>query len=358
MTTPKTPTLGEVFFLRREALGLSQVELAWLARMSRNTISNLERGKGASQNTIRNVALTLGGNFWDFLSWESRAEAQASDEVYDHAPMDPTGSWLVDEDQVAAVLRATIGARVKRPRSARTMADQWMVYNAALSDLTLSLPPERAAEERDESFRLLRTELSLGDFAHNEEVIAWLEDNGWTPEDDLPTAHQELEHQLIQQEVERFSDPHSNMGLPSTPAEVHAMVEQMKKIEEKHAVTGRDKEKADAFSRLPIMVQHALMNSDVGNAAVETPQGSAGVTHVFLTLIDEEVPRFDQRRALASLSNALCATRIALDLTYKFDGRTPTLDEVVTTARVAMDTYGVGLRSSDGSLQTDGPSRP
>ncbi|MCY9786861.1 helix-turn-helix domain-containing protein [Nocardiopsis sp. EMB25] len=351
MSTPQTPRLGEVFFQRREAVGVSQAELAWLARVSRNTISNLERGKGASQNTIRNVARVLGGDYWDFLSWESRAHEQATDEVYDYEPMDPAGSWLILEEQVRAVLRVIIRSRGDQPRVARGMADAWMNYNSALADLQLPMPSEamfeRAAEERQDSFNALRRDLVpclLG--AEDEGVVSWLEDNGWTPEDDLPAERQ------AEAAVQTPTAGEQSGGTASLALE-DMFTQFVKAWETKAIPTSNVQTKSDAFSKLPMLVQNELMANDVGNAVVDHPGGAPGVTHILLTLTNENSPRFDQKKALDSLGDALCANRIALDVMYKFDDRQPTLDEVVDTVRAAMWTYGAGRRSDGWNLDTE-----
>jgi transcriptional regulator with XRE-family HTH domain len=53
-------SLREAVRERRKRLGISQVELSFRARVHLSTISLLERGAGASDETIAKVAAALG----------------------------------------------------------------------------------------------------------------------------------------------------------------------------------------------------------------------------------------------------------------------------------------------------------
>ena len=75
-------TLGDKVYAQRKKLKLSQDELASRAGLkSRSSISKIEKGRPASQDTIVNLARALDVPYQYLMGWEASPEEQAEFEA-------------------------------------------------------------------------------------------------------------------------------------------------------------------------------------------------------------------------------------------------------------------------------------
>lgn len=65
---PKKLTTGQKVKAARDAAGLTQLQLAYKARVDIGTVSRLERDMGSSLDTIRKVVEAMGEDVREFVS--------------------------------------------------------------------------------------------------------------------------------------------------------------------------------------------------------------------------------------------------------------------------------------------------
>lgn len=357
--TNTEPSLGAVVSQRREDLDLSQVDLAWLARVSRNTISNMERGQGSpAGNTVARVAHALGGNSDAFSALASGPhEAGPGWSGLRGANMGLDDLWITEKPVAAAVLGLILNLNASESViEARRAADAWNEVHGAKTVLISRGSGDFGITEGQLNTGLsgLRKYLlpSLGSDESSELIREWFQDHGWSPEDDLAeqasfsvrSSSRLISEGSSQQVKKAVLEALKEWEEEQSPSVAEVMETVAKILEDGRAELA-------AFRRLPIMVQRTLLASDFGDYTFFRPKDLGGASHILLTFTDREDPWFDQKKALDSHMNALVALDIATRLIYKTDSRNPTFEEVFNTVRQSLDLHGRGVRDPGGFLE-------
>ncbi|MET8984650.1 helix-turn-helix domain-containing protein [Nonomuraea wenchangensis] len=273
MTDPQPDS--EAVKARREAIGISQATLAWAARVSRNTVGNLERGQGQPEGrVISNVSAALG---WT-LAFEENYPPGRLDPWDERAVLPPV--WDADAQAEAETLSAEALEVFYRTVERAKGIDREDARRA--TDRLLDLV--RAGRHRDTRAKvgLLMHHLApyLTDTFEDEPFLDALTERGWSRED-----NPELGSGL--------SNRHRKGGRPSRAPSEHQ--EEVSEVDEPptrvvaeprelHELTSGLVRDAQAFSRLPIRVQEALLSGHVLDAEVTEPPNTSGFSMVNLVV--------------------------------------------------------------------------
>lgn len=245
------PTGERIRHRRIEELRLSQEDLAWLARVSRGTISNLETGRGGPESrTWYDVIASLGWAWRDADQKLPRGEVPES---------------LLAPSVFGKAVRAVIAIRAVDPQRARTVADRFRAFVRELDDY------REAQSSTDEELPALTNLSPLASEiipampgVEAAEVIEAFEDLGWSPQDSAP----------------------SNPQPADTPAtDLQQKLEEIR--QELRAVLHG--EGLASFNRLPLRVQQALSSGEVVDAEVIRPRGSFSYSVVTMVVRDVDV---------------------------------------------------------------------
>ncbi|RCG29009.1 XRE family transcriptional regulator [Sphaerisporangium album] len=265
---------------RREEIRISQATLAWLARVSRNTVSNLERDAVAEPDdrVLNNVEAALGLDHW--YAYSST-----------HHPRD---AMLLVQPRIAHRLIEVI-ERLKRedPKTARDAADAYVAFMAALRDARdddSRLSAHQALQE--EAGRLAQFIVPRLDLATelDSSIRAFLEDQGWSPEDSTFLGGGAA---LISVRASTTDSARMTETAARIHSELDKLREQIGQMTETFAPALFVRhDEANAFGRLPIRVQDALLSGQVIDADIVKPPHTEGIS--LLTMVvrqdDSEAP--------------------------------------------------------------------
>src|SRR6266542_2742983 len=260
---------------REEHLQISQSDLAWLAGVSRGTISNLETGRVTADDRtwhrIRNV-----------MAWRRRALSDVR--------ADKTVESVISSNAVQAILQAILTIRDQDGTEVgRRAADRWRRLTSSLTDVTgmprSDLGPEFAWLARDVARKASPDRLSA--------ILKALQTHGWAP------ADQDLGRADLS---------------PGPQSDVTKIVSRLNRSVEEMSVQLRYfREEVRGYDRLPIRVQELLNHAQVVDYEVDHPADAPGVAVVDLVLVDEDAFSLLERRktmdAARRWSSILLVTR-------------------------------------------------
>lgn len=353
------PSLGEIVAQRRESLDLSQVDLAWLARVSRNTISNMERGQGApAATTTARVACVLGGNRHDFDALVRQAKGESPALLIQKPDPDPDTLWVIEEKVAIAVLRLILSINDSGwTLDARRAADNWRSLSEAMSDQQHYKGGDFGQAESRASSAVYELQgyllPYLGEYpGGNEEqkiIFDWFEDWGWSPEDKLvrpdltteqppvKTSPGQLLPDQIKHAVRQAMVEWEQEQTPSVAGSIEAVAQHLES----------NKQQLSAFQRLPLLVQDKLSKGHVLD--YEVHQSDANLSHIVLT-VSSTLHKVDREKALEAHINALMATVLGASIMEHLARGEVTFETLYDEITGALNAFSKGKRNSTGNL--------
>lgn len=277
---PQKRTAGDVFRQRRADLGLSQGDVAWLARVSRGTVSNLETGRVNSEAR----------SWWDVghaLGWNMNMFRSDSPSGLFPIEMGIEPSADLPTVVVKAIVQAILALLDEDPKVARRVADRYRVLITMLEEWD----PEASADEPTSSavWRQL-AEVAGAVTPHMtppaaNAVTAVFRDLGWSPEDE-PHAQPQKSH-------------HAALEAQAVIAAEHMELTQLELSRVLKQSVGEvlHSEMYGAFNRLPVRVQEVLSSGEVVDAEILSPHGSGGPAIVSLFVRPQSDPDAPLTRA-------------------------------------------------------------
>ncbi|WP_117199608.1 helix-turn-helix transcriptional regulator [Nocardiopsis sp. TNDT3] len=262
---------------RREALKVSQADLAWLARVSRGTIGNIERGAvGSDSRKLPTVTHALGLDYLDTVQ---------SGEAVERVPLFVARRiiQLILEERDG--LRRTQGAR----KIARLNADEYLEFVEIFEDED-SVAADGDAKDLLADIAEFVVPMLEDKSSADRKVLDWFHDLGWSEDDyddwevfsapgdraiDAPIA------EWLEEEPSS-DDDEPNVALPvDSPERSESM-----------------KAKAEAFDKLPTDFKKALLEGSVaGHITRKYKGGMAGA--VFMIPPADEI---DTQQVLLSMN--------------------------------------------------------
>ena len=353
--TNAEPSLSEVVSRRREELDLSQSELAWLARVSRNTISNLERGHGTPASaTLNRVAHALGGNQYAISSIATgESSAGPGWSGLQGLGLSVSEVWLTPSDVAKAALSLIIALDAAvSVIDARRAADAWRDVHEAKTILDRNRSDFGVSENRLEAgMKTLREVLlpHLSDDEPSNSIRSWFQDHGWSPEDDLPRPSTLEERVPVK----------TSLGQILPDQVKHAVRQAMTEWEEAqgHSVADNieavaqhlesNKQQLSAFQRLPLLVQDKLSKGHVLD--YEVHQSDANLSHIVLT-VSSTLHKVDREKALEAHINALMASVLGAEIMDHLARGEVTFETLYDEITGALNAFNKGKRNSTGNL--------
>jgi DNA-binding XRE family transcriptional regulator len=273
---------------RREALKVSQADLAWLARVSRGTIGNIERGAvGSDSRTLPAVTYALGLDYLDTV--------QSGQEV-ERVPL------FVARRIIQLILEVRDGSgRVQSVRKiARLNADAYLEFVEIFEDEG-SVALDGDAKDNLSDLAEFVVPMLEDKSSADRKVLDWFHDLGWSEDDyddwdslkaDVVLRDPAQEEHPLEVNIE------SSAALPDVPAgktwsmefDMSDLLDEIRRTnEEVQRVTGSVFDKAAAFDKLPLRVKDALMKGSLAESSVGDIKGGV-YANLFVRLDDVGVP--------------------------------------------------------------------
>lgn len=376
-------SLGTHLRSRREEVRISQATLAWVARVSRNTVSNLERDAVAEpdERVIDNVEAALGLDRWYRYSLDLGEKPPNLAEPRIVHRLIEVIEQLKDED----------------PKRARDAADVYIAFMGALRDAQdddsrLSFHQalqEEAGRLAAHILPLLQVETEL-----DASTVAFLEDQGWSPEDTSNSGgstarvtvrtsatdagrmaeaarvhigateaearlHAELDElraalraaEMLREraEVREFG---TNQRLMRAEIQAETAHEHLARMHDQlREVLAAPAEAAKIYGRLPEDVQDALRSGWIVDRSIIESPAVPGLRHIVLTVRPDQVTHLNARDmadAVNRMEFALVVAQRAVEHLKRTEWKSPDLDAVLEGLRM-------GLRNADLGDFTGGP---
>jgi transcriptional regulator with XRE-family HTH domain len=274
------PSFGDLIRNRREEVRVSQAVVSWIARVSRNTVSNIER------NEVKEPDERVSDNLTAALGMESWAEIAAS-------LRHNRTSFAVDPVVVGRIIEVIEDIRATDSEMARIVADGYAAFMDTLrrakrnkrSSAQQALS-EAAGEMMGDLFPRLNPEAPA-----DAKVLDFFHDLGWTLEDDPDLL------------AGVPAEPGSRLPVLSESSDgdiadlsTAEMLEQIyAQLAEMNATITRDRQIAldsagasYAFLRLPARVQRTLEDGDVIDSEVLTSIMPSGKKISFVAILVRE----------------------------------------------------------------------
>lgn len=303
------PPSGSDLKLRREEVGVSQALIAWAARVSRNTVGNLERGQGEpEERVLKNVCAALGVK----SKWKMGFDAP-EDESH----------ILFSADAVKRLFAIIVDdIQPKSSKRAREAIDAFR---------RLTETEDHGLFERSE-LRAQTTMLAdyLAPYLQSEDqaVIEAFLERGWSPEDSQNITASDLQEEM-QANLRRRPPPFeqdSQVDASALQREVRTIqrkIAEMARVSMPSAPPGSTFEyspefrtvigMAETFQRLPVRVQEALLSGQVLDSEITVPPNTNGFSMVNLVVRHDnpsnKATSTEDRKALI---NALHVWHLAL----------------------------------------------
>ena len=260
MTEPSAEQIGSIIKrYREEDLQLSQADLAWLADVSRGTISNVETGRVTPDERTWHRIRTA-------LSW-SRASLE---DVGGGARVEA----LMPPEAVQGIVEAILAIREEDKDMGARVAERWRRLNSGLMRAGEVPPPEIRSE-----LAWLASEVALK--APPERlptILNALQAYGWEADDAAPSRDDHVS--TTAQELRRAIGP--------LTTSVNHMSVQVRNF----------RDQLRGFERLPVRIQELLTNGIVVDSEIYRPAETPGVTVVDLVIVDEDAAVLVPRRRL------------------------------------------------------------
>jgi DNA-binding XRE family transcriptional regulator len=244
---------------REEDLQLSQADLAWLADVSRGTISNIENGKvSPDERTWHRVRTALG--------W-TRQSAEAIELASYIEPVMPA-------DATQGIVQAILTIRDEDAGLGARVAARWRRLNASLTSAGTTTRAEIKSE-----LAWLASEVAVKALPERLPAIHQaLQAHGWTIGDNTPGQLATKSPNV--REIRRAIAP--------LTASLNHMTVQIRNIHDQMR----------GFERLPVRIQSLLRSGLVVDSETYSPPDAPGVTVVDLVIMDEDAASFFPRRRL------------------------------------------------------------
>lgn len=310
MPQPLPDPLGSIVKRYREQdLQLSQTDLAWLADVSRGTISNLETGK-----------VTPDERTWYRIRTALALPRISPDEIRSGAVPRP----VIPVDAVQGILAAILGIRSRNPEVGQTVVTRWRRLVGKLTHDDGRLWPEMNSE-----LTWLGRDVAL-----------------MAPPEKIPAIHNALQGwgwvsgQHIQTEL----------TAPSTSAESLDQVQQLvdtltSSVDDMAAQLRVFRDVSQGFERLPAGIKDLLARGLVVDYDINYPEKVPGVSIIGLVIVNEDASaqalRKDVRDASRRWSTILKVAK------YIYENLASDRDP-----QDIVDAVGYGLRAQD-SGETD-----
>ncbi|MDA2805734.1 helix-turn-helix transcriptional regulator [Nocardiopsis suaedae] len=262
-------SIGALLRERRQEINVSQSDLAWLARVSRGTVSNLEREKGEAVSYIATskVASALGVHN---EGWRPEGGS-----------LEPTVEAQLLRRMIACILEirdGVEGAEGDR-HAARRIADALTKFVDRFEDEDVFDVDDEARYARDELANAVAIRLDERRPA-DAAVISFFEDLGWSPDDRLlPQAEYVLENAASRTPESTFDVKRQGALRPErSSSSQSAIYEMLKHVQQRiDQLTEQHMKVVGAFQRLPLRVQHEIMNGTVADSSVTDIAGGTAV---------------------------------------------------------------------------------
>lgn len=295
-----TTSIGTLVKRRREALKISQTDLAWVARVSRGTVGNIERGAVSADS--RTLVAVIEGLGLDYV-----ATVGDSKEV-ERVPLSVARKIL----QVLLERRDGSARLLAMRNVARSHADEYIELVSHLEDDDIGDSENKSYLDAVAEFvvPLLESHSKI-----DQMILEWFHDLGWS-EDDYPDW-QGLKSDLVLNEyalsegdgtfAKSFpaGEPQDEMRedqVSLSPSALETVISQFKgEMEELredfHKATGDIFSKAAAFDRLPLRLKDILMKGSLADYDVSDIPGGFSAT-LFIRAEETEVPVEDSLLAI------------------------------------------------------------
>lgn len=294
---PSPDALGSlVRRIRERELLLSQSDLAWLAGVSRGTISNLETGRVTP----------------DSRTWHRIRTALALPPIpLEEARTGFSGQPVLPADAVQGIVDAIVTIRDRDPDVGRRTADRW---RRLVGQLTREDNPSWAMPDSELSW-LADNVAPLIPPGKVPVVYDALRNWGWAP-----SAHASAE--IVSRATSRGLQPVEELGL-----RINSMAEQLRV----------QQNRIQGFDRLPEEVRDVLTHGLVVSGNVTTPEASPEVSIVSLIVMNEtESSLAAQNEAYKA---ALRASAVLTVATHIVEKQAPHLspEEIKQALKVGLD---------------------
>jgi DNA-binding XRE family transcriptional regulator len=260
VTEPSPEQVGGIIKrYREEDLQLPQADLAWLASVSRGTISNVETGRvRPDERTWHRIQTALG---WKRASLEDIERGSRLES-------------LMPTDAVQGIVQAILAIREQDGDMGARVAARWRRLNSGL--MRAGAVPR--TEIRSE-LAWLANEISLKAAPERLPAIhAALQAFGWTVNDYAPSQED---------------------SAAATPREVRRAIAPLTEAVNHMSVQVRNfRQQVRGFERLPVRVQELLTHGLVVDSETYRPTDTPGVTVVDLVILDEHASALFPRRRL------------------------------------------------------------
>lgn len=283
--------------IREHELLLSQSDLAWLAGVSRGTISNLETGRVTP----------------DTRTWHRIRTALALPPIpLDEARTAPSAQPVLPADAVQGIVDAIVTIRDRDPENGRRAAERWRRLVVRLT------------RESDQGWLVGSAELS------------WLADDvaPLISPGRLSVVYEALRNWGVapapvsgSTEIAPRADPVSAQGVAERLPRVHDLVDP------RHA----RRNQVQGLDRLPREVQDALAQGVVVSGTVTAPEASPEVSIVSLIVMNETESSFAAQNE--AFKAALRVTAVVAVATHIVEKQAPHLtpDEIKHALKVGLD---------------------
>jgi DNA-binding XRE family transcriptional regulator len=266
--------LGSSVRRYREALELSQGDLAWLANVSRGTISNLETGRVTpDERTWNRVRTALGLR---------RVTFEELDEKYAQG----SAHFVIPTTVTQSLVKAIISTQDDDNELGRRIAARWRRLIVNLTSVGYSPNAETGSE-------LAWFASFVADTVTPERLTTIheaLQQLGWTS--DTPVPAEESREPSV-----------STKGLAPLRQSVERMAKDLQRF----------RDDVRGFERLPVRVQDLLNRGLVVDYDIDRQQAGPGIAVIDLVILDEDESTLVSRRALLEAtrrwSNILMLTR-------------------------------------------------
>lgn len=336
-------SLGTHLRSRREEVRISQATLAWVARVSRNTVSNLERDAVAEPDdrVLDNVEAALGLDRWVH---------------YDGLGVDLDAILLVEPRIVHRLIEVIEKIKEEDPHRARAAADAYVAFMAAFreaQDDDSRMSAHQALQEEAARFAVYIVPLLDPTTELDSSILAFLQDQGWSPEDNSYSGGSTARVSVrVSSDSARMTEAaRVHIGTNEAEATLQAELEELRRRAEiaEHArdiaerqvqetqqmllhtrigtdvvrhelarlhdlvehVLSAPTDSARAFDRLPEDVQEVLKSGWTASRSIVKSPAVSGLKHVVLTVKPDHLPTVDARELAEAARLAELATIMA-----------------------------------------------
>lgn len=307
------PELRDIIKTRRDHLQISQEFLAWLARCSRNTISNLERGQGEpEQKTLEAVAGALGLDCRALQGDVDQDPWRAYEDAKDAWRPDPVPVEVIPGHTTGAILSIIADLRgpegTEQRRRARQAADALIGFITAATNADHYHESRRGSPACQMEIRKLRNTILSEvktDTPEGRAIVELFEDMGWSPDDEIPDVWDRVRDQqraAMTRDIgarQSEGDPKKmSPGLEALRREVAALRELIEPLTRDRQVL------MDARDRIPHEILAELATSQVVDWNTIKTGASDKVQHIILTVKPEDVDFVSAREVVRGVNIA------------------------------------------------------